>query len=107
MPVPLVPLAMAGVKFAAGAAVKKTVAATVIGALTSKAGLGFLSTAAVAGAKSYAAKQAATAVATRAAATIGLGAVAASAVPWVVGGITIWQLGKLGCKLLDNEKKGD
>lgn len=29
-----------------------------------------------------------------AAATVGLGAVAASAVPWVVGGLTVWQLGK-------------
>jgi len=33
------------------------------------------------------------------------GAVAGAAVPWVVGGLTVWQLGKLGCKLLDRDKK--
>ena len=42
---------------------------------------------------------------TIAAATVGLGAVAASAVPWIVGGLTIYQLGKLGCKLLDGGDK--
>lgn len=33
------------------------------------------------------------------------GAVAASAVPWVVGGLAIWQLGRIGYKLLDGDKK--
>lgn len=35
-----------------------------------------------------------------AAATVGLGAVT-----WVVGGLTVWQLGKLGCKLLSKDDK--
>ena len=46
------------------------------------------------GAGMYVAKQAAAAVATRA---------AAAAVPWVVGGFTIYQLGKLGYKLLASD----
>ena len=71
------------------------------------AGLGV---AAAEGAAAYAGgqllKTAAGFVLPRAAATVGLGATAAALAPWVVGGITVWQLGKLGCKLLDS-KDGD
>jgi len=42
---------------------------------------------------------------TIAAATVGLGTVAASAVPWVIAGLTVYQLGKLGCKLFDGGDK--
>ena len=33
----------------------------------------------------------------------GLGGAVAVAAPWVLGAVTVWQLGKLGCKLLDSK----
>ena len=85
---------------AAGAAAAGALTTTEILAL-----IGLGGTAITSGAEMYIAKQAAAAVATRAAATVGLGAVAAAAVPWVVGGLTIYQLGKLGYKLLSGDDK--
>lgn len=80
---------MIPVILAAGAAVAEGVAA-IGGALLTAEGAALAGSAATA----YVAKQAATAV--------GLGTVAAAA---VLGGLTIWQLGKLGCKLLDKDKE--
>ena len=104
MPLPLAPLVAGGIKFAAA----KGATSGILGFLTSKAGIGLIGaglTTAGTIAQSQATKAVATAAATRAAATAGLGAVAAGAIPWVVGGLTIYQLGKLGCKLLESDDK--
>lgn len=49
----------------------------------------------------FAAKQVAKTAAATAVATTAL----AAAVPWVVAGLTVYQLGKIGYKLLDNDEK--
>lgn len=56
---------------------------------------------AVGAAGGFAAKQVAKTAAAGALATTAV----AGAVPWVVAGLTVWQLGKLGCKLLEGDDK--
>ena len=54
-----------------------------------------------AGAAAFVARQVAKTAAAGALATTAV----AGAVPWVVAGLTVWQLGKLGYKLIDGDKK--
>ena len=91
---------------AAGAAIGEVAAGAVgIGAAGVGAGLAKGAVVAVGG---QVVKAAAGAILPRAAVGVGaagLGAAAAAAAPWVLGAVTIWQLGKLGCKLLDGGEK--
>lgn len=67
------------------------------------AGLGVAAAEGAAGFVGYeVAKRAAGLILPRAAASVGLGAAAAAAAPWVLGAMTVWQIGKF---IFDYDKK--
>lgn len=77
-------------------------AAAVGAAVTTAEGAAAVGACAFAGAKAFAAREVTKQVAARAAVAAGLGPIAGGV---ILGGLTIWQLGKLGNKLLSKDEK--
>ena len=77
-------------------------AAAVGAAVTTAPGAAAVGACALGGAKAFAAREVTKQVATIAAVAAGLGPIAGGV---ILGGLTIWQLGKLGSKLLSKDDK--